>query len=257
MTAYELLESGQGDPLVMLHGMMGDPVNWAGLFPYLPASCRGLALRMPFFNDQNRLDSVPAVADYAQGFLDQQGLDRVVLCGNSLGGHASLVLALRQPQRVRGIVLSGSSGLFERGFAATQGSRPSRRWVQDRIEEIFFDPALATNELVDEVCRLISERRNARDLVRIAKSAKRDNLADRLAGIHCPVLLIWGKQDKITPPEVAEEFKERLPNAELVWLDRCGHAAMMEHPKEFALALTDWWQRVLVPQATRGNGDAA
>lgn len=239
---YEFLEHGQGTPLVLLHGMMGWPDNWKGIFPHLPPDCRALALRLPFFEDGIRLDSVPAITDFAQGFLDGQGIERAVLCGNSLGGHVALVLAMRHPGRVAGIVLTGSSGLFERGFAATQGSRPSRQWVQERIREIFHDPALATDELVDEVCRLIAVRRNARDIVRIAKSAKRDNLADRLASIACPALLIWGRQDAITPPHVAEEFRLRLPGAELAWLDRCGHAAMMERPREFAQALGAWWR---------------
>jgi pimeloyl-ACP methyl ester carboxylesterase len=167
----------------------------------------------------------------------------VVLCGNSLGGHASLLLALESPALVAGIVLTGSSGLFERGFAATQGSRPSRQWTGDRIREIFYDPSLATDELIDEVCRIVAVRRNARDIVQIAKSAKRDNMADRLAKIACPVLLIWGRQDVITPPEVAEEFHRTLPSAELAWVDRCGHAAMMERPREFAEALSAWWRK--------------
>jgi pimeloyl-ACP methyl ester carboxylesterase len=243
MSPYEFLERGQGTPLLMLHGMMGWPANWEGTFPYLPPDCRVLALRLPFFEDAVRLDSVEAITEYVQGFLDAQGLERLVICGNSLGGHAALVLALRHPQRVAGIVLTGSSGLFERGFAATQGSRPSREWIQDRIREIFFDPALATDELIDEVQRLIYIRRNARDIVHIAKSAKRDNMADRLGQIACPALVLWGRQDVITPPEVAQEFKDELPNAELVWIEQCGHAAMMEHPREFGQALADWWNR--------------
>jgi pimeloyl-ACP methyl ester carboxylesterase len=243
MSTYEFLEHGQGTPLVMLHGMMGWPGNWEGTFSYLPPDCHVYALKLPFFEDAVRLDSVSAITEFVQGFLDDRGLDKMVLCGNSLGGHASLMLALRHPQRVAGIVLTGSSGLFERGFAATQGSKPSRQWIGDRIREIFFDPALATDELIDEVCRLIYIRRNARDIVHIAKSAKRDNMADRLGQITCPALIVWGRQDVITPPEVAEEFHRTLPCAELTWLDRCGHAAMMERPREFAEALAAWWKK--------------
>lgn len=254
MSSYITKESGRGVPIVMMHGMMGQADNWQGLFPYLPENCRAISLAFPFFQATPRLDSVQAVAAYARGYLDEQGLDRVVLCGNSLGGHAALVLALEMPQRVLGLVLSGSSGLFERGFKATQGSRPSRQWIKERVCEIFYDPALVTEALLDQVCNAIWQRSNARDIVHIAKSAKRDNLADRLGKITCPSLLVWGRQDNITPPDVAEEFHERLANSELHWLEKCCHAAMMEHPRAFAELLSSWWNRCILPRVDASAG---
>ena len=257
MISHDTLEPGQGHPLILLHGMMGGPENWAGVLPGLPPSCRAVVLRFPFFQDGagRQLNSVPAVADYAAGCLDEAGIDRAVLCGNSLGGHASLNLALRDPRRVRGLVLTGSSGLFERTFSVV-GPHPPREWVREKVAEIFYDKAHATDELVDSVFKAISVRRNVRDLLKIAKSAKRDNLAERLRDIQCPVLLIWGREDEITPPDVAEEFHRRLPDSELVWLERCGHAAMMEHPEQFARAVAQWWSRKICPPATTGGPGA-
>ena len=132
---YETLEHGQGTPLVMLHGMMGAPENWTGTFPSLPDTCLAVALRFPFFEDGFRLDSVPEVTNYAQGYLDQAGFEHFVLCGNSLGGHVALDLALRLPERCAGLVLTGSSGLFERTFG-TVVTRPPRSWVQAKVREI-------------------------------------------------------------------------------------------------------------------------
>jgi pimeloyl-ACP methyl ester carboxylesterase len=237
---YEVVEHGQGEPLVMLHGMMGAPENWKPLFPYLPAGCRAIALRFPFFREGVSLPDVEAVGNYLLGFLDAWKLPRVVICGNSLGGHVGVQLAVRAPQRIRGLVLTGSGGLFERSFARVS-SHPPRGWVRDRIAEIFFDPRHVTEDLVDDVIRIIGIRRNARDLLSIAKSAKRDNVADRLPQVKCPVLLVWGRQDTVTPPEVAEELLRGLPHREIVWLDQCGHVPMVEHPRLFGEALRRWW----------------
>jgi pimeloyl-ACP methyl ester carboxylesterase len=239
---YTALEHGCGIPLVMLHGMMGRPQNWAPLFEHLPADCRAIALRFPFFDDGVALRTVEAVEGYLLGFLDAWGLQEAVLCGNSLGGHVGLDLAARLPARVRGLVLTGSGGLFERSFGHVS-SHPPRQWVYDRIREIFHEESHVTDELVDEVVRLIAIRRNTRDLVAIARSAKRDNVSDRLGRIACPALLVWGRQDRITPPDVAEEMTRLIPRSELVWLEECGHAPMIERPREFGQAVGRWWER--------------
>ena len=255
MTSYDTLEQGSGLPLILLHGMMGAPENWEGIFAHLPRTCRALALRIPFFQEGLELSTVPAIADFARGFVDHAGIDEAVFCGNSLGGHVSLNLALAGPRLVRGLILTGSSGLFER-TSGTVSPHPSRKWVHKKVSEIFYDKAHADDELVDRVVDTISVRRNVRDIVKIAKSAKRDNLADRLKNIRCPVLLVWGRDDEITPPDVAEEFHENLPDSELVWVAECGHAAMMEHPRRFAEVVEDWWDRRICPQGVAEAGEA-
>ncbi len=245
-STHETLEYGEGTPLVMLHGMMGSPDNWEPLFPLLPSTCRAVALQFPFFEDGNNLSSVPSVVDYVAGYLTEAGFDHFVACGNSLGGHVALDLALQMPDRVAGLVLTGSSGLFERTFGAAL-THPPRKWYYDKICEIFYDTSLVTDQMIDDVIRVTSNRRNFRTLIQIAKSAKGDNVAARLKDITCPVLLVWGRQDQITPPDVAEEFHRYLSNSELVWLDKCGHAPMMEHPQDFAGLVGRWWDKYICP----------
>ena len=87
--------------------------------------------------------------------------------------------------------------------------------------------------MVDEVYRIVNDRAKVIRIVITAKSALRHNLAEKLHSIVSPTLLVWGKQDEITPPFVAEKFDELLPNSTLVFLDECGHAAMMEQPSAF------------------------
>lgn len=249
MHEYTTLQSGTGLPLLLLHGVMGKPSNWEECFPYLPGDCHAIAVRFPFFDEDEHLAGVPEVVTYVQRFLDQAGFDEYVLCGNSLGGHVALDLAINQPERVCGLVLAGSSGLFERSFTAIPGIHPSRAWLADKVREVFYDPIHAKPEIVDEAFRVASSRRHARELIRVAMSAKRDNVAARLHGIICPTLLLWGRQDRITPPEVAEEFHQRISTSELAWIDECGHAPMMEHPAQFAAIFSDWWARRVQPCA--------
>ena len=75
----------------------------------------------------------------------------------------------------------------------------------------------------------------------IAKSAIRHNMAKDLPKMNTPTCIIWGKNDLVTPPKVAEEFDELLPDSDLFWIDKCGHAAMMEHPDKFNELLYDWF----------------
>jgi pimeloyl-ACP methyl ester carboxylesterase len=97
----------------------------------------------------------------------------------------------------------------------------------------FFDPNTAGKELVDEVFDIINDRNKALRIIKIARAAQKSNMRDELHKIHHPTLLVWGLNDTITPAYVAHEFHAFLPNAQLKFIDRCGHAAMMERPDVF------------------------
>ena len=105
--------------------------------------------------------------------------------------------------------------------------------MKAKTEATFYRPEVATKELVDEVYDIVNDRNKAIRVIAIAKSALRHNIGDRLYQIKSPVLLVWGKDDSITPAFVGEQFHELLPDSRLFILDQCGHAPMMEHPEEF------------------------
>lgn len=231
-------------PLIMLHGLLGRPDNWQPVIPFLPKNSHPIIIHLPLFDEDMNLKNVDDVLDYLQQYLEKSGLDRVVVMGNSFGGHLAALLSLRLPQKVSAIVLTASGGLAERGFARVPGTRPQKEWIREKAAEIFYSPSHVTDEVVDDVMGIILDRKKARTLLSLAKSVKRENIKERLNNIHCPTLLVWGKQDKITPPEVAEEFHAQIPHSELVWIDKCGHAPMMEHPKEFSKQLNIWWEKI-------------
>lgn len=119
----------------------------------------------------------------------------------------------------------------------------SYEYVQKKAEDVFYDPAVATKELVDEVFASINDRNKLIRTLAIAKSAIRHNMAKDLPNMPTPTCIIWGKNDAVTPPDVAVEFNKLLPDSDLYWIDKCGHAAMMEHPDEFNKLLYAWLEK--------------
>jgi pimeloyl-ACP methyl ester carboxylesterase len=165
--------------------------------------------------------------------LETLDLREVHLLGNSLGGHVALVHTLKNPERVKSLILTGSSGLFENGMGDSYPRRGDYEYIKNKTALTFYDPAVATKELVDEVYSITNNRLKVIKIIALAKSAIRNNLGEELNQINKPTLLIWGNNDTITPPFVGHEFNKLIPNSELHFIDKCGHAPMMEVPDEF------------------------
>jgi pimeloyl-ACP methyl ester carboxylesterase len=237
---FRWLERGAGEPVILLHGLMGQMHHWDTVLESLGDGFRPIAPTLPIFHRALREASIDALARHVVDFMDALDVPHAVVGGNSLGGHVALRLALEHRDRVSGLVLTGSSGLFERGFTSGVPHRPDRTWVRRKMEEVFFDPALVTDGWVEEAHRVVTTPSSALRVLRFARDARRDNLEARLGRIRVPTLLVWGLDDRITPLEVGERFRELIPDAQLWCLARCGHAAMLERPEAFAQVLTDW-----------------
>ena len=184
--------------------------------------------------------SLNGLVEHVLDFVKFKKFEKLNLVGNSLGGHIALLYALADSERINTITLTGSSGLFESGMGSSFPKRGDYEYIKNKTEETFFDPRVATKELVDEVYDIVNDRGKAIRVIATAKSAIRHNLGDKLQNIHAPTLLIWGKNDGVTPPFVAEKFKELIPNSSLFFLDSCGHAPMMEKPVEFNRILEEF-----------------
>ncbi|MHB0958104.1 MAG: alpha/beta fold hydrolase [Pirellulaceae bacterium] len=238
-TRFHYYDVGSGSvPVVLLHGLFGSPSNWQPIMQELAEHYRFLSLQLPIEPGKNRgyasFKSIGQLTDHVSEFLDEMELDRVVLCGNSLGGQVALDLCLRQPQRVERLILCGSAGLYERNLTGSRRPRLCRNYVRAQASEIFYDPALVSDELVDDILTMLSDRPYRRFLLRVAKATRDRYMLDELANVNVPTLIVWGREDTITPPFVAEQFCERIRNAELVFIDQCGHSPPIEQPDEFA-----------------------
>jgi pimeloyl-ACP methyl ester carboxylesterase len=237
---FRWMERGDGEPVLLLHGLMGEMDHWESALERLGAFCRPMALELPIFDPALTDVSVSGLAAYVRSFMEALELSPAVVVGNSLGGHVALELALAHSGWVSALVLTGSSGLYERTVTARVPHRPTAAYVRERMEEIFYDPALVTPEWVESVRRIVTTRHAALRVIHMARSARRDNVEARLGDIRVPTLLVWGKDDRITPGEVAEQFHARIHGSHLVYLTNCGHAPMLEQPGAFETAVVEW-----------------
>lgn len=240
---FKYVEEGEGEPLILLHGLFGALSNFKDLVDHFKETHKVIIPMLPLFELTIPNTTVAGLAKHVQKFIEARGFEGVHLLGNSLGGHIGLVYALKHQDKVKTITLTGSSGLFEHGMGETYPKRGDYDYIKKKTELTFYDPNVATKELVDEVYSIVNNRLKALKIISLARSAIKHNLGDELRDVSVPVCLIWGKNDTITPPMVAEEFKKLLPNSELHWIDKCGHAPMMEVPAEFNKVLDDFLAR--------------
>jgi len=230
---FTYIEKGEGEVLLLLHGLMGALSNWEQVIEKFSKEYRVIIPMLPIYDLPLLTTGVKSLSKYVHKFITYKKLTNVTLLGNSLGGHVALIYCLAHPGVAKALVLTGSSGLYENAFGGSFPRRENYDFVKEKVEYTFFDPATATKELVDEVFATVNDRHRVIRILAMAKSAIRHNMSKDVHKIHIPVLLVWGRNDKITPPEVAEEFNRLLPDSELHWIDQCGHAPMMERPEAF------------------------
>lgn len=248
---FRFLEEGEGEPLVLLHGLFGALSNFKDLIEHFRHSYRVIVPMLPLFELDILHTTVGGLAKHVHKFLEARDLQGVHLLGNSLGGHVALVHTLKHPERIKTLTLTGSSGLFENGMGDTYPRRGDYDYIKKKTELTFYDPAIATKELVDEVFEITRNRLKVIKIIALAKSAIRNNLGEELNGIKQPTLLVWGQNDTITPPFVAREFHRLIPNSELHFIDKCGHAPMMEQPDEFNVILESFLKKQSQPATIR------
>jgi 2-hydroxy-6-oxonona-2,4-dienedioate hydrolase len=230
---FKFIEQGEGEPLMMLHGLFGALSNFEGLINYFVQHNKVIVPMLPLFELDLLHSTVGGLEKYLYKFIEHRDYRNINLLGNSLGGHVALLHVLKHPERIKSLILTGSSGLFENGMGDTYPKRGDYEYIKKKTALTFYDPEVASKELVDEVYEIVNNRIKAIKIISLAKSAIRNNLGEELNQIKQPTLLVWGNNDTITPPFVAREFNRLIPNSELHFIDKCGHAPMMEVPDEF------------------------
>jgi len=247
---FRYIEVGTGQPLVLLHGLFGALSNFADLIEYFRQHYKVVVPMLPLFDLDILHTSVGGLEKFVHKFIEARNYQDIHLMGNSLGGHVALVHALKHPERIKSLILTGSSGLFENGMGDTYPKRGDKDYIRRKTELTFYDPAMASDELVNEVFEITNNRLKVIKIIALAKSAIRNNLGEELNTIKQPTCLIWGNNDAITPPFVGKEFHKLIPNSEIHFIDKCGHAPMMEVPEEFNKILDEFLIKQRTPAAT-------
>lgn len=245
---------GRGRSVLFLNGLVGLNEHWEEVAWRVSERLRCHLLELPLLALRGPDCSIAGVTALTTRFVERELSEPPIVVGNSFGGHVALRIALDRPELVRALVLAGSSGLLERTLVRELELRPSRRWVEERIAELFYDRSKMRRSDVDRAHAALTDRENARALVRLSRTARRNHLGEQVRRVRCPVLLIWGRDDVITPPEAAEQFLSLLPDARITWLDRCGHAPMIEWPEEFGEALLGFAEELERGGAGAGQG---
>lgn len=238
---YSYIEVGQGTPIIILHGLMGGLSNFKEVTDFFSNNGYKVVIpELPLYTMSLLKTNVKFFSKYLNDFINYKNFDNVIILGNSLGGHIGLYHTKLYPEKVKALVITGSSGLYESAMGSGYTKRSDYDVIKKKAQEVFYDPAIATKEIVDDVYATVNDRNKLIKTLAIAKSAIRHNMSKDLPNMYTPTCVIWGKNDVVTPPEVAEVFHELLPDSDLFWIDKCGHAAMMEHPEEFNQILLKW-----------------
>ncbi len=232
-SGFKYVDEGSGPVLLLLHGLFGALSNWEGVTNRFSKNFRVIIPMLPIYEMPIKEAGIDGLRKFVEEFVALKHLNDMIIMGNSLGGHVALAYTLKNPDKVKKLILTGSSGLFEDSMGGSYPKRGNYQYIKERVAYTFYDPNVATKELVDEVFETTNSIPKCMRIVAIAKSAQRHNMATDIPNIKAPTFLVWGLNDTITPPIVAHEFNRLIPNSTLKFIDKCSHAPMMEHPEKF------------------------
>jgi pimeloyl-ACP methyl ester carboxylesterase len=242
-----IMHGGDGPPFVYLHSTLGESERW---LPFYAGWARNFTVYVPThpgFGKSGGFDQMDRIEDMAFHYvelLDALGLEEVYLGGVSLGGWIAAEFAVRWPERVKKLWISGAPG-----FYVDQQPLPDlfRHLgdVEKMREFLFYEPHGYMADLIlggepDEQ-KMMSAYQNMTVLARMVWERPYDpKLGARLRRVRCPTLLIWGANDCLVPPAYGEAYRKYLPQAEWKLIPQCGHVPMFEKEAEFVQAITDF-----------------
>jgi pimeloyl-ACP methyl ester carboxylesterase len=255
-TPVNVIDIGEGDPIVLIHGLSGAWVNWLENIPHFAREHRVIAMDLPGFGHSPMPAETISIAGYGQivdELLDTLGVERAVIVGNSMGGFIGAEVALQFSTRVEKLVLVSAAGLSIEHQRNEPVLRALERldnfliftggWAATRSETLTRRPTMRR-----QIMKLVAHRAEQLPAPLIAEQVKGSGkpgfvpaldaltdypLRDRLSDISCPVLVVWGEKDRLVPVRDAYEFGRLIPNARVVVWPDTGHVAMLERPDAF------------------------
>jgi 2-hydroxy-6-oxonona-2,4-dienedioate hydrolase len=229
------LNIGDGPVVILLHGLFGNLSMWKSTVDVLKSEFRVIVPRLPIFDLPIQHTNVKYLASILHEFIDWHQLSDVTLVGHAVGGQVVLLYAAQHPANVKKIVLTASSGLLE-NYPFVDGSTSrfdDLDTVQGQVESAFFEPDKTPMELVNDIYSMVRNIPKRLTLDTLSRSSRRSNVTSLLNQLDHSTLLVWGLDDKITPPDVALQFHDFLLNSEIKFIANCGHAPMIEQPEIF------------------------
>ena len=262
-TPVNVIELGEGDPLVFIHGLSGSWVNWLENLPHFARDHRVIAMDLPGFGHSPMPPEKISIAGYGRivdELLETLGIERAVIVGNSMGGFIGAEVALQFHARVEKLVLVSAAGLsiehqrnepvlrvldrFDNVLMYTGG------WTATRSETLSSRPRMRR-----QIMKIVAHHPERLPAALIAEQVKGSGkpgfvpaldaltdypIRDRLSDIQCPVLVVWGEKDRLVPVRDAHEFGRLISHARVVVWPDTGHVAMLERPAAFNALVDDF-----------------
>jgi pimeloyl-ACP methyl ester carboxylesterase len=240
-----VVDIGTGTQTVLfLHGLFGSPEHWRCVMEQLADDYRVIAPQLPVDPQPGRreqgISAISELSDLVEDLVEELQIDPFVICGNSLGGLISIDLCSRRPDFAQGLVLAGSAGLFERSPIKGLRSKPSKEFVRSTVSGIVHEQDLVTDQLVEDWHQSMMDRDYVRFVLRVSRATRDRSVEDELSKLKLATMIIWGKEDEITPPETGREFQRRINGSQLEFIPDCGHAPNWERPEAFARLLDEF-----------------
>ncbi len=256
-----------GPALILLHGLGSSLETWMLNFDALARDFRVYALDMLYFGKTAKPAHAPKRDEFdtfVRAFMDAAGIARATMIGNSMGGAVAARVAVNAPDRTDNVILVDPAG-FGRDLVwwlrlrtildLRSRGRPSPRMLRLGLSQVFYNPDCVPEEMIEAMVALNAEpglfqayRRVLRTGVdwRGLKPHMLQDVRDESYQIRAPTLLVWGKQDRVVPIEHMYVAQEKIPHAQTVVFDNCGHAPQIEHPEKFNELVRDFVLRETV-----------
>jgi pimeloyl-ACP methyl ester carboxylesterase len=240
------LEAGRGEPVILLHGTGGEGARWTPQIQGLSSDFRVIALDQIGFGQSDKPMTTyhsGVFAGFLAGFMKAIDVPKASLIGQSMGAAVALSLAVEKPEMVERLVLVNGGG-----FRAEQpAQRTPPDWharqianagtlaeSREYMEKLYYDHSFVTDKLVEQ--NLMQRLRSAYTIESMHTAADRGLggvSEDQVRAIKAPTLLVWGANDKLSPPVNADKLNAVIKNSRKVLIDKAGHYPFLEHPDKF------------------------
>lgn len=240
-------EAGQGPVVILLHGVGAVKEVWMASFGALAPKYHVFTIDQIGFghSDKPLLEyEIATFVDFLQGFMQAQNISKATLVGNSLGGWIALDFTVQHPGMVDKLVLVDSAGLPWMQTPKVDLNASSLSGMRAVLESVFYDKKIVTDQSVLQIFTDHVRNNDAYTIQRTLAGFSTPQFEDtKLASIHAPTLVVWGRQDELIPVASGEKLRDGIAGAKLVVFEQCGHVPQIEKPAEFNHALLDFLGR--------------
>ena len=229
------IDTGDGPVVILLHGLFGKLAMWRPTIDALKQNYRVIVPRLPILELPTEHTNIHHLSELLHQFIEWHNLKDVNLVGHAIGGQVALSYSHDHPGNVYRIVLSGCSGLVDSNDldAATSAEVGDYNYVEEHVRQAFYRSDDAPEALVHDIYATVQSKAKRRNISSLVRSSRRDSVETFLNKLDHRVMLLWGLEDRITPPETALHFHDFLQNSEIRFIEKCGHLPMIEEPGLF------------------------